>query len=86
MEASWDDDNFGYAKVDDIGLSSGYEGYLLVIGLWKGKYVLVGFIDVYKLNMMPKMVIVEKVECRINSIETYWSVFGYFNEVRIADE
>ncbi|GJS17780.1 cytochrome P450 [Tanacetum coccineum] len=63
------------------------EGFLAVIGSWKGKSGLVGFINVYApQDVNLKIEIWKKIANIINSIDAAWCIFGDFNEVRNESE
>ncbi|GJV28970.1 RNA-directed DNA polymerase, eukaryota [Tanacetum coccineum] len=65
----------------------GEEGLLAVVGSWKGKEGLVGFINVYAPHdLAVKSLLWEKISTIINSIDVAWCIFGDFNEVRNVDE
>ena len=65
----------------------GEEGLLAVVGSWKGKKGLVGFINVYApQDLDVKSSLWEKNSRIINSIDAAWCIFGDFNEVRNVDE
>ncbi|GJV91519.1 putative RNA-directed DNA polymerase, partial [Tanacetum coccineum] len=65
----------------------GEEGYLAVVGNWKGKNGLVGFINVYgSHDIQEKANLWLKLSKVINSIDAAWCIFGDFNEVRSREE
>lgn len=63
----------------------GGDGFLAVLGSWKGKEGLVGFINVYApQDLEVKSVLWENILKVISSVEAAWCIFGDFNEVRSA--
>lgn len=68
-------------------MAMGEEGYLAVVGSWKGKNGLVGFINIYgPQEVERKEILWKKISVIMESIDAAWCVFGDFNEVRSSDE
>lgn len=77
----WDDTWFYDTR------AMGEEGFLAVVGSWKGKEKLVGFINVYApQDVGVKKLLWDKIARIINSIDVAWCIFGDFNEVRCREE
>lgn len=68
-------------------MAMGEEGYLPVVGSWKGKSGLVGFINIYGPQEVDRREILwKKISVIMESIVARWCVFGDFYEVRRPDE
>nr|GEU70002.1 RNA-directed DNA polymerase, eukaryota [Tanacetum cinerariifolium] len=76
-------DNMCFVEIKAMG----EDGYLAVMGKWKGKNGLVGFINVYGSHDIQERENLWLKLCRvINSVEAAWCIFGDFNEVRNMEE